>query len=180
MDCFRTGQGLRRQIAESRDRLYRVAFSWCGESMMADDLVQETLSIALQRVNQLRDPKCLNGWLYSIMSNCWKQHLRRKPMDIELLDRHLINERNPETTSEEHQIVEHVRHAILGLPDAQQQTITLVDIAGFTYAETAEILNIPTGTVMSRLHSARNKLQGVLAKFRMQPPDRCSYIRRVK
>ena len=180
MDCFSTGPSMRKQIADRRDHLYRVAFSWCGEAMVADDLVQEALSIGLQRASQLRDPKCLNGWLYSIMSNCWKQHLRRKPVDIELQDSHVITESNPETTNEEHEIVEHVRNAILRLPEAQRQTITLVDIAGFSYAETATILSIPTGTVMSRLHTARNTLQGVLAQFRLQQPDRSTYIRRVK
>ena len=58
-----TAKYQRKQIAASRERLYRVALAWCSDAMLADDLVQETLSLGLQKVHQLRDPERLNAWL---------------------------------------------------------------------------------------------------------------------
>ena len=63
------------RIVDSRDRLYRVAMAWCGDQMLADDLVQETLSIGIAKRSQLRDEKRLFEWLYSILKNQWKQVL---------------------------------------------------------------------------------------------------------
>ncbi len=171
---------LRRKIAENRDRLYGVALAWCGDSAIADDLVQETLMIALQRVHQLRELQRLNAWMYTILSNCWKQHLRRIRPTIDIEDAELCCDRDAETGSSEQEIVDHVRRAILRLPNGQRQTITLVDLAGFSYAEVADILDIPIGTVMSRLYTSRHSLQKVLAHFRAPQPVEATYLRRVK
>ncbi|UCE78016.1 MAG: hypothetical protein JSU62_12380 [Gammaproteobacteria bacterium] len=73
-----------------------------------------------------------------------------------------------------------VRRAILKLPLAQRQTVTLVDLGGFSYAEVAEILGIPIGTVMSRLHKSRKALQRTLGRYRSARPAGPAYLRRVK
>lgn len=179
VDRICAGRTLRRRIAENRDRLYAVALAWCGDAMVADDLVQETLILALQRVGQLRDRQRLNAWLYTILSNCWKHHLRRLRPDIEFEETHVPCDDDPERQSSEMEVVDHVRRAILKLPLGQRQTITLVDLVGFSYAEVAEILDIPIGTVMSRIHTSRNTLQKVLVDFRSQQPAPV-YLRRVK
>ena len=175
-----SGYNPRKTIAENRDRLYMVALAWSGDAMLADDLVQETLMIALQRHHQLRDRKRLNAWMYAILSNCWKQHLRRVRATADVEKMELCSEHTAETSSSELEIVHRVRCAILKLPAGQRQTVTLVDLAGFSYAEVAEILAIPIGTVMSRLHSARHSLQKVLAKFRSQQAVEARFLRRVK
>jgi RNA polymerase sigma-70 factor (ECF subfamily) len=59
---------LKRRIAESRDHLYCVALAWCGDPMLADDLVQETMASGIMNRRQLRDEKRLFAWLYSIRS----------------------------------------------------------------------------------------------------------------
>jgi DNA-directed RNA polymerase specialized sigma24 family protein len=78
MDKNQTGAAvpLKRRIAESRDRLYRVALTWCGDEMLADDLVQETMASDIVKRRQLRDEKRLFAWLYSILNNNWRRHLR--------------------------------------------------------------------------------------------------------
>ena len=180
IDRLFTAHCMRRKIADNRDRLYRVALAWCGDASIADDLVQETLMIALQRTGQLRDPNRLSAWMYTILSNCWKQHLRRMRPTVDIDEIDIFCENDAETGSSAQEIVEHVRHAILKLPAGQRQTITLVDLAGFSYAEVAEILNIPIGTVMSRLYTSRNSLQNFLSNFRTQQPVETTYLRRVK
>jgi len=174
------GYCLRKRIADSRDRLYGVALAWSGDAMVADDLVQETLMIALQRYQQLRDQERLNAWMYTILSNCWKQYLRRTRTTVDLDEVDICCEQDAEAGSSELEVVDRVRRAILKLPLGQRQTVTLVDLAGFSYAEVAEILDIPIGTVMSRLHTSRNSLQKVLANFRSQRPVEEGYLRRVK
>ena len=136
--------------------------------------------IALQRFNQLRDRERLNAWMYTILSNCWKQYLRRtrSTIDVEQVD--IPCEHDAETSSSALEVVDQVRRAILKLPLGQRQTITLVDLAGFSYAEVAQILDIPIGTVMSRLHTSRSSLQKVLANFRSVQPVETNYLRRVK
>ncbi len=175
-----TAHCMRRKIAENRDRLYRVALAWCGDVSVADDLVQETLMLSLQRISQLREQKRLNAWMYTILSNCWKQHLRRMRPTIDIDELNLSADSDAETGSIEQEIVDTVRRAILKLPVGQRQTVTLVDLAGFSYAEVAEILDIPIGTVMSRLYTSRHSLQHSLAHSGHRQPAAAPFLRSVK
>lgn len=157
---------LRDKIAASRTRLYKVALAWCGDAMVADDLVQETLALALNKSHQLRDPDRLFTWMYSILYNCWKAHLRQLKPNQELDEEVLPSEASVETLSSRIEVIERVRAAISALPVSQREAITLVDLEGFSYAEVAEILDIPIGTVMSRISRARGSLQRVLRSIR--------------
>ena len=150
---------LEQQIAELRPRLYRLASSWCGDTMLADDLVQETLQKAILKQHQLKEFSRLEAWLYRILHNCWMQYLRvEKPaMDIDDVD--LLHNETPDRQLTEQQIVKRVRQAIMMLPLTQKQVITLVDLEGSSYMEVSEILEIPLGTVMSRLNRARALLK---------------------
>lgn len=176
-------RAVRNQLDQSRKRLYRVALSWCGDPALADDLVQETLSKALKSCGQLRDPERFDSWLFSIMANCWRDHFRRhQPMeDIdELEDYHCVHEATPEDAHAQSQVVQRVREAVARLPVGQRQVLTLVDLEEFSYAEVAAILDIPAGTVMSRLCRARQALKGMLLDFVPQQSAQTSRIRRVK
>lgn len=64
------------RLTGSRARLYRLAYSWCHNAALAEDLVQETLYKALKKSDQVRDMDVLEGWLFKIMTNCWYDHLR--------------------------------------------------------------------------------------------------------
>ncbi len=180
IDRLLNARCLRRKITENRDRLYRVALAWSGEPAVADDLVQETLMISLQRSYQLRDPKRLNAWMYTILSNCWKQYLRRTRPTVDIDDVEICGDGDAEAGSSEQEVIDHVRRAILRLPAAQRQTVTLVDLVGFSYAEVADILDVPIGTVMSRLYTSRQSLQKALANFRSPQPAATRHLRRVK
>lgn len=151
---------LRSRIVESRDRLYRVALAWCGDTMLADDLVQETVVVALDRLHQLRDPQRLYAWMWGIMYHKWQHHLRDRRNCVELDDQLCSEDPSPSEVYQVGSIVDRVRSIVAALPQDQRIVISLVDLDGLSYCEVAEILDIPIGTVMSRLHRARKRLLG--------------------
>ncbi|MGF1642716.1 MAG: RNA polymerase sigma factor [Thiotrichales bacterium] len=171
------GHGLEQQ----RPRLYRLAYAWCHDVALADDLVQETLSKALARRAQLRDDAALVGWLVAILNNCWRDHLRRSG-DFEDIDELHSSLPSPGVSPEEAcgrgQLIECVRAAVARLPLGQRQVLTLVDLEEMSYAEVAQTLSIPVGTVMSRLSRARAALKSCLAQA--QSKQAASTLRRVK
>ncbi len=175
---------LRRRLEELRPRLYRLAYSWCHDAALADDLAQEALIKALARSEQLRDAQALESWLFSILNNCWRDHLRgrREFADIADIDDAIVDESpSPEQRYASRQTVQRVRLAIAGLPIGQRQVITLVDIEECSYAVVAAILDLPVGTVMSRLARARQALrQHFMAEQTTQMTPRRAEIRRVK
>jgi RNA polymerase sigma-70 factor (ECF subfamily) len=157
-DKLCAGPALRRRIADSRDRLYRVALAWCGDEMLADDLVQETIETGILKSRQLKDETKLYSWLYRILKNAWFASMR-KDRAHEILDEELLTDnKGPVSNCQELEIVTQVRLAISRLPAEQRQVISLVDLDGLPYCEVAEALEIPIGTVMSRLHRARKEL----------------------
>lgn len=155
----------RPSIETLRPTLYRIAYAWCHDAALADDLVQETLSRAWTRRAQLRDPAALKPWAVSIMNHCWMDHLRARRDFDDVADWQDALESpvdTPETCCDREQIVACVRAAVARLPLGQRQVLTLVDLEEFGYAEVARILEIPVGTVMSRLSRARAGLKALL------------------
>ncbi len=159
ISIFSRNPELRKQLEENRQRLYRIAFSWCHEAALADDLVQETMEKALKKAGQLRDKDALNTWLYTIMNNCWRDHLRRRKDTVDIDEVPFESDESPEADNQRHQVVTQVRAAIATLPNGQRQVLTLVDLEGCSYIEVATILDVPVGTVMSRLCRARRALK---------------------
>ena len=145
-----------------RPRLHRLAYAWCHDAALADDLVQDTLAKALTRSDQLRDEAALESWLFSILNNCWRDHLRarRDVLEMSELDEAILaDDVGPEQVYASRQAARRVHHAIARLPLGQRQVITLVDIEECSYVEVARILDVPVGTIMSRLSRARQALR---------------------
>lgn len=164
-----------------REHLFRVALAWSGDSMLADDLAQETLTRALTKHHQLKDKAKLEHWLFRILNNCWREHLRRQ-RPTEDLDEMVLESpaEMPEQGFHKQQVIDRVRAAVGKLPTGQKQVLTLVDLQGFSYAEVSEVLEIPQGTVMSRLSRARLSLKKQLLSLQGElSPQKC-YIRSVK
>lgn len=171
----------RRRIESMRPRLYRMAYAWCHDTHLADDLAQECLAKALARSNQLREAAALDAWLFAILNNCWRDHLRarREFSDVDDLEEVVFDEGpGPDGLLASQQTTARVRRAIASLPLPQRQVVTLVDIEEYSYADVARILDVPVGTVMSRLFRARQAL-----KARLMTDDlacRRTALRRVK
>jgi RNA polymerase sigma-70 factor (ECF subfamily) len=168
------------RLEQHRRRLYRIAYAWTHNTALADDLVQETLAKALQKSGQLRDPNAGEAWLYSILANCYRDHFRRRRVTEEIDENTITHESTPEKESSEQQVVLKVREAIARLSEGQRQVVTLVDIQGLSYLEVAQILNVPIGTVMSRLCRARHALKDLLGDFAPKIAAEESKIRRIK
>jgi RNA polymerase sigma-70 factor (ECF subfamily) len=160
---------LRRQAKALRPDLYRLAWSWCHDAALADDLVQDALVRGLERADQLRDPGQLRVWLCRILCNLHKDHLRARRDLVCAEEVGLLAEDDPERSAGEEQLVRRVRGAISSLRDDQRKVLTLVDLMGFSYAEVANILEVPVGTVMSRLHRAREQLKRLLDSAATEP-----------
>ena len=115
-------------ITQQRERVYRLALSWCGDSMLADDLVQDALSKAIRKKDQLRDREKFEPWLFRILHNCWMEYLRKYRPSLDIDNDEYVSDREPERDFNQSQIVRSVRHAIEKLPMGQRQVITLVDL----------------------------------------------------
>ena len=159
-------RALRARAEALRPRMYRVAFAWTHDASSADDLVQEALARALARLRQLRDADRFEAWIFRILANCWHDLLRSRfdAVDIDdLVDTLECGEPGPEQRHATLQLAGRVRAAVALLPQGQRQVVTLVDLGEFSYADAAAILEIPVGTVMSRLCRARGVLRDALS-----------------
>jgi RNA polymerase sigma-70 factor, ECF subfamily len=183
LSIFCRTDNLSDQLEQIRPKLYRLAYSWSHNAALADDLAQETIIKALKNVSQLRDPALLNSWLFSILANCLRDHFRQyKEMDDidELEDYRYAHENTPENAHSQSQIVLRVRDAVSKLPLGQRQVLTLVDLEELSYIEVASILDIPIGTVMSRLCRARVSMKTLLKELAPQQTATVGQIRRIK
>jgi len=154
--------GFRREVQEKRNRLYRLAYSWCHDAALADDLAQEALTKALRKGDQLREPGNLDRWLFRILANCWRDYLRRSREFVNVDDLVLEHDETPERSYGTQETVARIRAAVARLPNGQRQVLTLIDLEGVSYADASQILGIPVGTVMSRISRARGVLKTLL------------------
>jgi RNA polymerase sigma-70 factor (ECF subfamily) len=173
---LRGSQAFLAQLEQHRTSLFRLAYAWSHDRALADDLAQEALVKGLQHAEQLRDPERLRSWLFGILANCWRDHLRalRPNVDIDSLDEECLPvcQETPDLAYGRAQTVALIRSAIAHLPVGQRQVVTLVDLEELTYAEVALILAIPIGTVMSRLCRARRALRDLLWQSEGAQPHR--------
>lgn len=170
------------QLSECRNKLYRLAYAWCQDKQLAEDVVQESLMKAWQHRDFVRNDSAEMAWLCQVLKNTIADHFRRMGRaEIIELDEELCDavQLSPEESCLRSDMTRMVRESIAGLPMLQKQIITLIDLEGMSYAQVAEILEVPVGTVMSRLSRARETLRGVLlSKQTARLP--VSYMRRVK
>lgn len=166
------------KIEALRPLLFRVAVSWCNDEMLADDIVQDALTKAIQNIAQLKDQDALKSWLFTILNNQWREYLRRNRPCVDIDELVFIADSTPELDEERQQTCNQVRLAISELPLSQRQTITLVDLEDMSYQEVAKALDVPIGTIMSRLNRARKAL--LLKLEHQEKAMSISYLRRVK
>jgi len=161
---------LSRFCVDNRNLLINIAYSWCHERTQAEDLVQDAIEKALKNISKLNDIKQLKAWFIKIMLNCWRDKLRKKH-DLQNFDDLIVGEENyshqnvnlyesstPESLLSQQQTKLIVQTAISQLPVKHKTVLSLIDIYGVSYSEVSTILDIPIGTVMSRISRARNDL----------------------
>jgi RNA polymerase sigma-70 factor (ECF subfamily) len=159
------------EIAKSHGRfLYTVAYRLTGDHEDARDLVQEVL-LRVQRGLATYRPGTLEGWLSRITTNVFLDGVRqrkRRPTDLlppeaDLADRVLPKSRSASDELEAITLSADVQRALERLPDEFRAAIVLCDVAGLPYHEIADSLQIPIGTVRSRIHRGRALLREALA-----------------
>jgi RNA polymerase sigma-70 factor (ECF subfamily) len=156
------------------DALYRTALRMTRSEAEAEDLVQETYIRAFRFRHQFTAGTNLKAWLFRILTNTFINQYRRKAArpdtteldDVEesILYRHMRDvspgsaSPDPEAELIDNTVSSEVTDALEALPEKFRTTL-LLDVEGFSYKEIAEVLDIPIGTVMSRLHRGRKFLQ---------------------
>lgn len=148
------------------DDLYRIAFAWAQDVNLAQDLVQETMLKALQKAHQISSFEHVDRWLCKIMHNLFYDHCRHdtrwQAVQVEDVDSYVQTE-SVETLYLKKQTIQSVHDAIGCLPVDQREVLVLVDLQGYSYAEVAEVIEVPVGTIMSRLSRARSKLRSLIS-----------------
>lgn len=178
LNLFNKNHELKHQLDQLRPRLYRLAFSWSQDHALADDLVQDTMIKALKNYHQLNDPEKLDSWAFSILHNCYRDYFRRNKTMEDIDNHEFVAEQQPDTDYEHYSITDAVRKAVNELPTNQCQILTLIDLEGFSYTQVAQILDVPMGTVMSRLCRARKTLARKLLHYSEE--TQAVNIRRIK
>lgn len=151
-------------IAEQIPRLRRYARALLGDPIKADDLVQEALLRALSRSHLWQPGTDIRAWMFTILHNIHinNQRQRRTRADYqELVDEQpeIATPPNQERSLE----VRDLARALRQLPEPQRQVVLLVGLEGMNYKHVAAVLDIPIGTVMSRLHRGREALRRLMA-----------------
>jgi RNA polymerase sigma-70 factor (ECF subfamily) len=142
-----------------------VVYRMCGDAQVAEDAAQETFIQAWQHLASYRPQTSLRSWLYRIAVNAATDMLRKEKRILPnaLEDLHLQDpQAGPEALFVQQERTSLVRKAILSLPDASRAVLVLREYEGMSYHEIAAALDIPVGTVMSRLNYARKSLRDKL------------------
>ncbi len=157
-------EALREQIVGLLPRLRRFARTLTRNPADADDLVQTAVERALARSEQLRPDSEPAAWLFGIVRNAWIDEARaRGRRERVLAPQELAENVGDEASGTEAEILA-VQDAMSHLPEEQRTAVALVLIEGLSYKEAAEAMNVPIGTLTSRLARGREALQSALAE----------------
>ncbi|HEX9847853.1 MAG TPA: sigma-70 family RNA polymerase sigma factor [Acidimicrobiia bacterium] len=162
-------------------QLFSAAMRMARNAADAEDLVQETYLKAYRAYHTFEEGTNLKAWLYRILTNTYINKYRkdtRRPNEVDLGDvedlylyRRIGSEESAEAarTTEDRVldglVESEIKEAVEELPESFRMPVLLADLEGFSYKEIAEILDIPIGTVMSRLHRGRKAMQKRLWEF---------------
>lgn len=154
-------------IQEHLDSLVQLAYMKCKNRELAEDLVQETCLksyqayLKMENVNELVNPK---AWLFRILINTFIDHSRKQKIEIvNINDLDLEDKKNTLGEVETSLFFRDLSGALSKLDSQQRIIIYLADVNEFSYKEIAGLLQIPAGTVMSRLYRARHNLREILS-----------------
>ena len=155
------------------DQLYNFAHWLTGDRNDAEDLVQETYAKALKNFSTFQEGTNLRAWMYKILRNTFLssrsglEAQRTDPWEDEVEP--VSSMPTPESVLLQLENSQAVMDALAALPVSYREMILLVDVEELSYRDAAQVLNVPIGTVMSRLSRARNQLRQALT---YRPPER--------
>lgn len=178
---------LQRVLSLSLPSFYRCALRLLGNSADAEDAVQEALLAAYKNLHQFRGQSQMSTWLTTIVRNCARMQLRKRPRQIHMPlneqigegERYFISERlrdtrpNPEDQCRDSELAVHLRKCAELLSPSLRKTFQLRVANGLSIFETAQVLGVPQGTVKARLARARTNLARYMRRA-LEPRSRMS------
>ncbi len=160
----------RQRLEAYRERLYGYAISLTQDPDLSRDLVQEAALKALSAKKVPVDEPAFRAWLFRILRNAFLDHLRAANRLTDFAEEDFEESAESVWSSEERMVdAVTVRLAMAAIPAGQRDILALIDVAGLRYAEVAELLDIPVGTVMSRISRARQALLMRIAGANVTP-----------
>ncbi len=151
-------------VSQYHRGMYQYAFRLTGSAADAEDLVQEAFLIAQQKLAQLRSRAAARGWLYTIERNCFiRSRKRLRPVSAGSIDLN-IESVPQETACNEEIDSERLQKALDRLPPKHRTMLAMFYFEDIPYREIAQQLDMPIGTVMSRLARAKSRLRSELFK----------------
>jgi RNA polymerase sigma-70 factor (ECF subfamily) len=147
-------------IVQHHALLYRYAFRLCGSAVDADDLTQQTYLIAHEKLPQLRNASSAKSWLCTILRHAYLRLSRKHPplQSLELVDE--PRQRDSSSSYDE----EALQQALDDMPEEYRSAVILFYFQELSYKEIADVLEIPLGTVMSRLSRGKALLKAALER----------------
>lgn len=145
-------------LISSLPKLRRYALSLCRKADIADDLVQTAVERAVAAQDRFDMTTSIDAWLFRILRNAWIDHVRRtgtRGTEVDIFEMPEAAIHDGDRALQAHMALRDTERAMATLPPDQQEILRLVCFEELSYADTAEVLNIPKGTVMSRLARAR-------------------------
>lgn len=167
-------ESFEREALVHLDALYRVALRLTGNAADAEDLVQETVLRAFRSWDRYTLGTNAKGWLLTILRHLFINEYRRKSRHPETVDVDTIEpfalfqevqEEDPQGAFFDKIVDDEVLRAVDQLPEAFREAVTLSDVEGLSYEEVAKVLDVPVGTVKSRLYRGRRLLQAKLYDY---------------
>jgi len=162
MNTIGTRENVREQIAALLPRLRRFARNLTRNPHDADDIVQIAVERALIKLEQWRPDARLDSWMFKIVRNAWIDELRSRGRRNRIFTDAEAGEHVGESTIDRESDLMSVQSAMERLPEEQRAAVSLVLVEGLPYKDAAEVLDIPIGTLTSRLARGREALQAML------------------
>jgi RNA polymerase sigma-70 factor (ECF subfamily) len=159
-------------VSRHQDRIYTAITRFCGNAEDASDITQRAFINAFRKIGEFKGDAAFSTWIYRIAFNqaiSFRRENKRAPVSIYSKEDEILSEpseeRSPTERLESQETQRKVQQALDHLEEADREIILLKDLQGASYDEIAEILQIPKGTVRSRLHRARLELKSRLKSF---------------
>ena len=160
--CAQQGdrQAFSELVMRHQNSIISMLYHMCGDARLAEDAAQEAFVRVWQNLQRYQDQHAFRSWLYRIAANAALDSLRRERPAVDLDSLPISDpDTGPEQTAEANQRALQVRQAIAHLSPPLRMVLVLREYQELAYQEIAEALDIPVGTVMSRLNSARSQLR---------------------
>ncbi len=150
------------------DVLHAHALRMVGTPDAAADLVQDALVTGYRRLSSLRDPERVGAWLFRILANRVRDHVRgtgRTRVSLDVLPEVAVERRDPADDASDAEVQDRVRRALVRLTAEQREAFVLKDVEGRSYEEIAAVLDLSVAALKMRVHRARDALRILLKEF---------------